>query len=49
MEYEKYMKENDLYQHELVDIMKTYGLISEDDGEMIENYLFDTNKTAIAK
>jgi hypothetical protein len=48
MVYEKYMKENDLYQHELVEIMKEYGLIDEFECENIEEYLFET-KIAVAK
>ena len=43
------MKENDLYNLELVQIMKKYGLISEEDGQMIEDYLYENNKGAIAK
>ena len=46
---EKYMKENDLYNSELVEIMKEYGLISEEDGQMIEDYLFSHGKGALAK
>lgn len=49
MVYEKYMKENDLYQHELVEIMKEYGLINDDEFDVVENYLFSTNKIASAK
>lgn len=46
---EKYMKENDLYQHELVEIMKEYGLINDDEFDVVESYLFNTNKIACAK
>ena len=49
MNNEKFIRESELYQHQIVEIMKEYGLIYEEEEASIEEYLFNTNQPASAK
>ncbi|MGE0793395.1 MAG: hypothetical protein AB7V77_04435 [Candidatus Woesearchaeota archaeon] len=49
MENERFMGEYEMYQHQIVETMKEYGLICDDEESIIEDYLFKTNKFAFAK
>ena len=49
MNVDRYIGESEMYQHKIVETMKTYGLIYDEEVEIVENYLFDTNSLARAK
>lgn len=44
--YEQFLGEDELYQKNLVETMKEYGLIEAEEESLIESYLFQTKKAS---
>jgi len=49
MKDERFIGECEMYQHQVVETMKEYGLIYAEEENLIEEYLFSTNRMGVAK